>query len=143
MDDDREANAAPAWLRLASLAALLWEIAGCALYIMRVSTDPAGLPPDQRAIFDATPAWVLAAFAVAVWSGLAGAILLLMRRRIAAPVLLLSLVAVVAQNSALVLDPGLRNLVASDDLLVPFVIVVVCYAIWHMAWQARRSGWLR
>jgi hypothetical protein len=143
MNDNGESILVPAWFRVASIGALLWEALGCVLYLMRVTTDPASLPVDQRAIFDATPAWVLAAFAVAVWVGLAGAILLVMRRRLAQPLLLASLAALVIQNSALVLDPALRNLVASDQLLVPFIILVVSYSVWHLAWQAQKSGWLR
>jgi hypothetical protein len=143
MNDDRQEIAAPGWFTIAAIGTVLWELAGCALYLMRVTTDPASLPTDQRAIFQATPGWVLAAFAVAVWVGLAGAVLLLLRRRIAEPLLLASLAALIVQNSALVLDPGLRNLVASDDLLVPFVIIVVSYGVWHLARVAKKQGWLR
>ena len=143
MNDNRETIAIPAWFRVAAIGALLWELLGCALYLIRMTTDPASLPIDERAIFNATPTWVLAAFALAVWIGLAGAVLLVMRRRLAQPLLLVSLLALVVQNSSLLLDPELRNLVASDQLLVPFLIVVVSYSIWHLAWQAQKSGWLR
>jgi len=27
-------------------------------------------------------------------------------------------------------------------LLMPFVVAVVCYGIWHLARLARKSGWL-
>ena len=143
MSENRRIIHAPAWFTVAAIGALLWELAGCVLYLMRVTTEAASLPPDQRALFEATPSWALAAFAVAVWVGLAGAILLLMRKRLAEPLLLASLVALLVQNSALVLDPALRNLVASDDLLAPFVVILVTYGVWHLARQARRSGWLR
>jgi hypothetical protein len=143
MNDNRQGIAAPGWFTIAAIGAVLWELAGCALYLMRVTTDAASLPTDQQAIFQATPGWVLAAFALAVWVGLAGAVLLLLRRRIAEPLLLASLAALIIQNSALVLDPGLRNLVASDDLLVPFVIIVVSYGVWHLARVAKKQGWLR
>jgi hypothetical protein len=78
-----------------------------------------------------------------VVTGVAGAVLLLLRRRQAEPLLLLSLVALVVQDSAYLLSPALRNLTASDDLFLPFVILIVCYAIWHFARSARASGWLR
>lgn len=143
MNDHPSQAAVPGWFMPAAVAALLWELAGCALYLMRVTVSAASLPSDQRAIFEATPDWVLAAFAVAVWVGLAGAILLLMRRRLAEPLLLVSLVAVIVQNSALLIDPDLRNLVASNDLLVPFLIIVVTYGVWHLARSANRQGWLR
>lgn len=143
MDQVNPQQAAPRWFTIAAVAALLFELAGCAMYLMQVSVDPASLPLDQRAIWDAAPTWMIAAYAVAVWVGLIGAILLLMRRRLAEPLLLVSFVAVIAQFSALLLVPTLRNLTTSDDLFLPFVIIVACYSIWHFARTARRAGWLR
>ena len=49
MDDNRQGIAAPGWFRLAAIGAVLWEVAGCALYLMRVTTDAASLPADQQA----------------------------------------------------------------------------------------------
>ena len=143
MTDTRETIPAPAWFTFAAIAALLFEAFGAYSYLMHVTTDPSGLPIDQRDLVLAMPGWMTAAYALAVWAGLAGALLLLMRRRLAAPLLLVSLLAALVQFAALFIDPNLQNLIGPDELLVPFVIVVICYAIWHLAWQARRSGWLR
>jgi hypothetical protein len=143
MNDDRETIHAPGWFAMAAIAAVLFEAFGVYSYLTHVTTDPHSLPIDQRDLVLAMPGWMTAAYAVAVWAGLAGALLLLVRRRQAAPLLLLSLLAAIVQFGALLVDPALRNLVGSDDLLVPFVILVVCYAVWHLAWQARRWGWLR
>ena len=56
------------------------------------------------------------AYAVAVWVGLVGAILLARRHRLAEPLLLISLVAVIVQFSALLIVPELRNLTTSRTL---------------------------
>ena len=140
---DEYASGAPRWFTFAALAALAWEIIGCAMYVMQVSVDPAALPADQRQMWDATPAWMTGAYAVAVWVGLVGAVLLLMRRKLAEPLLLVSLIAVIVQFSGLLVVPELRNLVSSDMLFLPFLIVVACGVIWHFARRARRSDWLR
>lgn len=142
MDQVNPEQPAPRWFTLAALVALAWEIFGCATYLITVQVDPAALPIDQRAVRIAEPGWMVAAYAVAVWVGLVGAILLVMRRRLAEKFLLLSLVAVLVQFSALLLVPELRNLTTSDALFLPFVIIVVCYSIWHFALSARRSEWL-
>ena len=143
MDQINPERPAPRWFTLAALAAVAWEIVGCTMYLMQVRVDPASLPVDQRALWDAAPGWMIAAYAVAVWVGLIGAILLVMRRRLAEKLLLVSLIAVLVQFSALLLVPELRNLTTSDALFLPFVITVVCYVIWHFAWTSRRAGWLR
>src|SRR5688572_11738078 len=122
MNDNRVAISAPAWFRLAAVGALLWEILGCGLFVMHAVTDPAALPPDQQAIWQATPYWMNAVWGFAIVTGLAGAVLMLMRNRRAEPLLLLSFLAVLAQFSGLLIVPALRNLIASDDLLAPFVV---------------------
>lgn len=133
----------PRWFTAAAIAVLLWEMLGCVMYLMQVSIDPATLPADQRAMWDAAPTWMMAAYAVAVWVGLIGAVFLLRRRRLAEPLLLVSLIAVIVQFSALLLVPDLRNLTTSDALFLPVVILAACTLIYQFARTARRSGWLR
>lgn len=141
--NDRAQLPAPRWFTLAALGVLAWELLGCAMYLMQVRVDPAALPADQRAVWDATPPWVIGAYALAVWVGLAGAVALLLRRKLAEPLLLASLLAVAVQFSGLLLVPELRGLMSSDMLLLPFVILVLCFVIWGFARRARRRGWLR
>ena len=133
----------PRWFTAVAVAAVIWQMIGCAMYLMQISVDPATLPRDQRAMWDAAPVWMLAAYAIAVWVGLVGAIFLLRRHRLAEPLLLISLVAIVVQFSALLLVPELRNLTTSDALFLPAMILVIGTVIWQFARTARRSGWLR
>ena len=134
---------APRWFTIAAIAALLFEILGCLLFVMQARIDRSALDAADQAVLNAAPSWMILAYGVAVASGVIGAILLLLRRRMAVPLLAVSLVAVVIQDSAYLLVPELRNLTSSDDLFLPFVILVICYAIWHFARRARVSGWLR
>ena len=137
------ATAAPGWFPIAAILAVVWEAFGCFMYVSQVTTDPATLPVDQRALWEATPAWSTAAYAVAVWVGLIGAILLLLKRKAAVPALLVSLLAVAIQFAALIVVPKLSSMVSSDILMLPVVIFVVCYIVFQFALMARRKGWLR
>ena len=141
--DEATQSPAPRWFTLAAIAAVLFELAGCTIFALQMTVDPDALPLDQRAMWDAAPMWMLVAYGIAVAAGLIGAILLLMRRRLAEKLLLVSFVAVLVQFSALLLVPTLRNLTTSDDLFLPFLIIVVSYSVWHFARRARASGWLR
>jgi len=143
MEDSRSVAPAPTWFSIAAVGALLWEVLGCSLLVMQAITDPMTLPRDQQAIWQATPAWMNFAWGFAVITGLAGTILLVTRKRRAEPLLLLSLVAVTVQFSGMLIVPSLRELIASDDLLTPFVVLVVCYGIWMLARRGRKEGWLR
>ena len=135
-------SGAPAWYWVVALACLLFEAAGAFLFANSLTLDPATLPLDQRAVFDATPQWMTIAWAVAIGAGLLGAIGLLLRRRFAEPLLLGSLLAVAVQFSGLFLVRQLRELTPEDHLVVPVVILFLAYGFWQAAKLARRRGWL-
>jgi len=134
----------PVWYWVAAVGALLFECLGCFFYIAEVRLTPeqiATLPLDQAAMLSARPAWYYAAFGVAVWVGLAGTLGLLLRKAWSVPLLLTSLIAVVAQFSAIFIVPEMRT-VTSDALLGPIVVIVICYGIFMLARLAKRRGWL-
>lgn len=133
---------APAWYWLVALAALLFEGAGAYLFANSLTLDPATLPLDQRAVFEATPQWMTVAWAIAIGSGLLGAIGLLLKRRFAEPLLLISLIAVAVQFSGIFLVKQLRELTPEDHLVVPIVILLFAYGFWQTSKLARRKGWL-
>jgi len=136
----------PGWYWAVALAALLFELAGCFFYLVEVkmsAADIAALPIDQAAMLAARPGWYYVAFAIAVWIGLAGAVLLLLRRQWAVWVLLVSLVAAIVQFSSVLIVPGMRAITPSDALFVPIVIIVIAYAVWQFAKLSGRRGWLR
>ncbi|MDQ3471631.1 MAG: hypothetical protein M3428_04540 [Pseudomonadota bacterium] len=141
--DNINSETAPRWFGAAAIAALLWEIFGCATYVLNVTGNQSSLPAEQAAMWAATPAWSVGAYAVAVWVGLVGAALLVMRRRLAEPLLLVSLIAVLVQFSAHLLVPELRDITPPGALIMPLFIIIVCLAIWLLARRAKRHGWLR
>jgi hypothetical protein len=53
----------------------------------------AGMTPDQIAHYRGMPAWMTAVWAIGVWSAFLASILLLLRRKLAFPIFVLSLAA--------------------------------------------------
>ena len=94
MDDPYSPRPIAGWFIIAAVASVLFMGLGCISYLMHVFANPANMPLDQRAAYEAEPAWVTGAYAVAVWVGLIGAVLLVLRRRAAEWLLLVSLLAV-------------------------------------------------
>ena len=142
-DQTTRDRAVPGWFIAVAVVALLFEAFGSFMYISQVTADHAALPLDQRALWDATPTWMIAAYAIAVWVGLAGAVLLLMRRKLAVPALLVSLIAVIVQSSGLFLVPQLRQTVPDTALVAPIALIICCYLIFLFARLAGKRGWLR
>ena len=141
-DDPYTAEPLARWFKPAAIASLLWMMLGCAMYLIEVTMDPAALPVDQRAMIEAIPSWMWAAFAVAVWVGLAGAVMLLLRKKLAVPLLGISLIAMLVQNSAYLIDPQLREAASSDSLLLPIIIVAITWTVFWFAYHSRKRGWL-
>ena len=114
---------------------LLWNLMGCLNYIMLANADVVGQMPElYQAIIAARPAWATAAFAIAVFGGAVGCILLLLRRRVAAAAFVVSLIAI-AGHSVFTLR------VAGVTPSLVLVVLVGVALLWYTS-IARRSGWL-
>jgi hypothetical protein len=131
------------WFIFAALASLLVMALGCVGLVMHVTADPARLPLDQRALFEAEPQWVLAASAVGFVAGLAGSILLLLRRRLAERVLLLSLAGMLVWFAGMFATPRFRDLLSTDQIAVLVVVLALTWTIYWFARHSRQRGWLR
>lgn len=144
MSDDRfSPRPVAGWFMPAAIASLLFMLLGCVSYVIHVTADPASLPPDQRTVYEAEPLWVTAAYALAVWAGLLGAALLVIRRKLAQPLLFVSLAAVLGWLAGLILVPALRETISANDLAVAIVVAAITWTIFWFARHSSQRGWLR
>ena len=143
MDDRFTPRPVARWFTLAALGSLLFMLLGCAVYAMHIYTDPATLPLDQRAMFEAEPAWVTTALGVASGIGAVGAMMLLMRRKGAISLLLISLVAVLVWFAGLLAAPRLRDVLSTTDIAAGVIVLVLTWTIYWFARHSRQRGWLR
>jgi len=84
--------------------------------------------PEQLEFFYGFPAWVVAFWAVAVWGGVIGTVLLLLRKRFAVEAFLLSLIAMVVTTfHNYVLSNGFE--VSGDAFSLAFTAVIFLAAV--------------
>ena len=128
-----------------SVLALLWNLLGVAMFFLQLNMSPetlAAIPAEQRALYESTPVWVNGAFAVAVFGGALGSAMLLLKKRLALPLLVLSLLGLLAQTGyTYLMTPAFRVHGASSAI---FAVVLVLIALF-LVWFARRSlarGWI-
>jgi len=89
---------APWHLWAIGIVGTLWSAMGAMDYVMsklRVESYMAAFTPEQLEFFYGFPIWVNAAWAIAVWGGVIGCLLLLLRKSVAVSVLLVSFIAMV------------------------------------------------
>ena len=87
---------------------LIWSVMGCYNYIMQTNPEAlAQFPEAYQMVIKGRPGWVSLSFVIAVFGGALGSALMLMRRAVARPVLLLSLLGVVVTflQALWVIDP--------------------------------------
>ena len=144
MTDERYApQPLASWYWVAAGISVLFMALGCWMYLSVVTADPATLPLDQRNLMEAEPTWMVAAFAVAVWSGLVGAVLLLMRKKVAVPVLLVSLVATIVNFLPYAVVRQVRDLTTTNDIAIAVAVILITGTIYSFARHSRQRGWLR
>jgi hypothetical protein len=92
------ARSTPAHLWIVGILAVIWNGFGGFDYLMTQTRNEAYLAnftDPQRIYFDSFPAWMEAAWALGVWGGFAGALLLLLRSRWAVAAFVVSLLGLV------------------------------------------------
>jgi hypothetical protein len=144
MSDDVAAKA-PSWFRLLAAVGLVWNGIGVAIYLQSVGLfgDPlAGMNEAERALAASVPAWVTAAFAIAVFSGLFGALALVLLKQVARPLLILSLAAVLTQTGWIVLISDARAVHGLAVIAMPALIVLIAVGLAWLATSGLRRGWL-
>ena len=125
---------------------LLWNAMGVNQYLQQAyNTDTfKAMYPDEKVLEMAqnTPSWVMAAFAVAVFGGFLGSIFLLLRKKIAKPVFLISLIAIVIQMTYNVFMSGALEVYGAGVLIMPFMVIGFAFFIlWHTK-KCEAKGWL-
>ena len=136
------ARTPPAWFRLLALLFVAWNLVGVYMYLHSVGLfgDPmADLSEAQRVAAESIPAAVTAAFAIGTLAGLIGSVGLLLRKRWAWPVLLVSLAALVVLEGWIVFLSGHRE---AFGLAVPITVTAGAVILAWLAHHARQRGWL-
>jgi len=96
--------------------------------------------PEQLEFFYGFPTWVVASWALAVWGGVLGALLLLLKRRLAVSVLLASFLAMVVTSiDNFFLSNGLE-VMGGLERLFSALILVFAVGLWLYSRSMARQG---
>ncbi|MEO9469428.1 hypothetical protein [Parasphingorhabdus sp.] len=134
---------APMWFWALAIIALIWNGLGVGAYFQQMlmsAEDFAALPELQRNLLISQPFWATAAFAIAVFAGFAGAITMLMRKRITVRIFILSFVAVLVQISSYFILDGYLEFISSQGWTMPILIPVFALAFILFARKFEKDG---
>jgi len=148
MADATTAPKTPWHLWVVGVLSLLWNAMGALDFTMTEARNEAYLKaytPEQLAYFSGFPLWAVISWGVATWGSLVGSGLLLARRRLAVPVNLVVVLAMIPTFTYnYILTDGLKLMGGSTGAVVfTGVIILVGVLLFFYARAMARRGVLR
>ncbi len=115
---------------------LIWNLMGVFHYLTSVNATveslvAQGMTIKQAEVFHNTPSYHYAVFALGVWSGLLGAVLLLLRKDWAIPVFIFSVVMTIVSFVFDVIGGNLSGLGASYMGIMTFTLIFSLFEAWY------------
>lgn len=133
------------WFWVVSAIALVWNLMGVMAYIAQVTMSPEALqalPENERTLMESVPMWVTSAFAIAVWGSTLGSILLLMRKKLATPVLIFSFVGILVQMYYNLFMSKSMEVYGPGGLAMPIMVLLFgAFLIWFSR-KSTANGWI-
>jgi len=121
---------------------LIWNVMGGINFFMQMNAGTvAAMPESYRAVIEGRPAWVTGAFAIAVFGGALGCLLLLLRKSAAFYVFIASLLGVIV---TMIHALGMAG--PNIDFTPVFIgtsmsLAMSAFLIWYSK-LAERKGWI-
>ncbi len=140
-----DSNKPPVWFWVVSVLALLWNLSGVYSYLSSKFNQVEmleAMTQAQRELFESIPAWATAAFAIAVFAGTIASVGLLLRKKWAKLLFIVSLVAAVLQFVNWLFFQNAPEAFGSSAYTMPIIVVVVGFLLILFAKKSIQKGWL-
>jgi hypothetical protein len=138
-------NIPPKWFTVTAVVALLWNLLGCfaiAADLMLSPADVAKLSAAQQQLYAARAGWAVAASVTAVLGGAIGCIGLLLRKKWAFPVLILSLIGILVQDFGLFVVVDGATLAGPVAVVMQAIVLAIGIGLVVLSRKGVTRGWL-
>jgi len=126
------------------ILALLWNLMGVLTYYGQINITNEALvllPEPEQLYYKNVASWATAAYATAVFGGFLGCVTLLLRRKIATTLFILSLLGVLVQTTYNLFIQEYMEVAPIQIGLTMLIIVVALFLVWYSK-NAINKGWL-
>ncbi|NQZ23119.1 MAG: hypothetical protein HRT53_13820 [Colwellia sp.] len=134
----------PSWFKVVAIIALVWNLLGVLAFAGQMMLTPemlAELPVAEQELYASTPLWATIAFAIAVFFGAFGSLLLLLKKALSTAILILSLVGVVVQMLHTFLLSKSLEVLGPNSMIMPVIVILIAiYLVW-LSKNAQVNGW--
>lgn len=129
-----------------AIIAFIWNSMGVMAYLGQAfMTDEAKtiLPEAERELYENRPAWATAAFAIAVFGGFLGSLALLLRKKVAKLLFLVSLIGIFIQMTYNFVIINSLEIYGPGGLIMPAMIIVIGIFLYLYSKKAIINHWLK
>ena len=134
----------PWHLWVVGVVGFLWSAMGALDYVMTQTRNEkymSAFTPEQLSFFYSLPTWAEATWAIAVWGGVVGAILLLLKMRVSVWIFLTSFVAMlITAFQNYVLSNGMEVMGDAFSLVFTAVIFLIALGLYLYSRAMLRKG---
>lgn len=127
------------------MLALLWYVMDMSAFYMRLTmTDDAisAMPEGQQHLFRDIPKWVNVVFAAEVFGGVLGSVALLLRKRWALPLFVVSILGTLAQTANIWFLTDAISAMGAPAIVMPIVASAVCAGLILFSRVATSKCWI-
>jgi len=128
------------------VVALLWNLAGVSQFFaqaMNAETWRANFTPELLEIMDNLPLWYIVVFAVAVFASTLASVMLLVRRKLAVPLYLVGLIAVIIQSSFNLFVNEAKQYYGAVEITMTILLPIFSAFLYFYVRRADSKGWLK
>lgn len=138
-------NKPPIWFWIVSVLTLVWNAMGVHGYLSQAYQTEAftsAYTAEQLDVINGMPAWYTALFAIAVFSGTLGCLFLLLRKKFAKLLLVLSFLTATVMMVYFLFIADLKGVDFSANKIMSYVVIAIAA---FLVWFSRKShakGWI-
>ncbi|WP_100803814.1 hypothetical protein [Ulvibacter sp. MAR_2010_11] len=129
-----------------AVIALIWNIRGVFQYLSTTLLKDEmmeAMTEEQIALMSGLPMWHSIVFAIAVFAGLLGCLLLLLRKKLAVPLFFVSLIAILIQMGYWLFATDSMVVYGNEAVIMPLLVITVAIFLYYYSKGASQKGWLR
>ena len=142
---DISTNKPPIWFWVIAVVALVWNLMGVMAYIGQAYMTEAelnALPEVEQALYANYPAWATAAFAIAVFGGAIASIALLLRKKLAKTLFLISLIGIIVQMIYNFFISEAMDVYGPGGMIMPVMIIIIGVYLVMFAKKSISNNWI-
>lgn len=136
----------PVWFWVTSIIALLWYLMDMSAFFMRVlMTDDVikAMPENQQHLYLHMPLWVNIVFAGEAFGGVLGCVGLLLRKKWALPLFVVSILGVLSQTFHVCFLSDAISTMGAPAVVMPLLAILIGTGVLVLAKSAIAKRWLR